>query len=397
MVPDDVLPLFAAARAAGGRALLVGGTVRDALRGAPSKDLDIEVHGLGVDTLLQVLGRFGSVNEVGRSFGVLKLRLAGWALDVGLPRRDSRVGTGHTGIRAEADPHLGVVEAARRRDLTINAIAWDPLARVFEDPFDGRGDLARGILRAVDPSTFGEDPLRALRVAQFAARFGFTVDPPLLELCRAMPLEELPAERIRGEVEKLLLKGAPPSVGWRVARAMGAWARVLPGWDEVPPALDRVAAADVAPLPRRLALLLAAACGGLDEAGALGVLDRLWIHRVEGYRVREQVCFLVRHRAAPVATDEALLRLADEGELLLLGILRGDADLLDRAHHLGVSTAPLPPLLHGRDLVALGVPHGPAMGGWLARVREAQLRGLLRSRSEAVEWLRGQMSAGGFP
>ncbi len=397
MVPPSVLPLFEAARAAGGRALLVGGTVRDALRGNPSKDLDIEVHGIEVDTLLQLLRGFGPVNEVGRSFGVLKLRRGNHDLDVSLPRRDSRVGTGHRGIRADADPHLGVVEAARRRDLTVNAIAYDPLTGAFEDPFDGRGDLARGVLRAVDARTFGEDPLRALRVAQFAARFGYRVDPPLLELCRAMPLAELPAERIRGEVEKLLLRGDPPSVGWEVAREMGAWKKVLPEWDRLPEGLDRVAAAPVTPAPRRLALMLAAACGGGGVPEAVSVLDRLWVHRIDGYRVREQVLFLVGHRHDHVDTDTACLRLADEGELALLAILRDDAALADRAARLGVSHTPLPALAQGRDLARIGIEQGPEMGRWLALVREAQLSGQLHSTEEAIEWVRGRMSAGGFP
>jgi len=386
MVPATALPLFEAVATVGGRALLVGGSVRDALRGEPSKDLDIEVHGLPVETLRAVLRRFGAVNEVGRSFGVLKLSFAGLDLDVSVPRRDSRVGTGHRGIQAEADPWLGEAEAARRRDLTINAIAWDPLAQVFVDPFGGREDLGAGVLRAVDPTTFGEDPLRALRVAQFAGRFGFRVDPSLAGLCASMPLAELPAERIRGEVEKLLTRGRPPSVGWEAARTMGAWAKVLPEWDACPPALDRVAD-EVVSGPRRLALLYAAACGMGDGAAAEAVLDRLWVHRVEGYRVREQVLFLVEHRATPVPDDPTCRRLADHGDLDLLARLRGDAELRDRAQRLGVLGGPLAPLLAGRDLTRRGIPPGPRLGELLARVREAQLDGVVASPEAATAWL----------
>ena len=103
MIPPSLSPLFRACRDAGGRALLVGGTVRDALLGSPGKDLDIEVHGLPLDAVLAVLRRFGQVNEVGRAFGVLKLRVEGLELDVSLPRRDTRAGVGHKGIRATAD------------------------------------------------------------------------------------------------------------------------------------------------------------------------------------------------------------------------------------------------------------------------------------------------------
>ena len=117
---------------------------------------------------------------------------------------------------------------SRRRDLTVNAIAWDPLLRVYEDPFQGRADLDARRLRAVDRDTFGEDPLRALRVAQFAARFDFGVAPELEALCAAMPLEELPSERVRGEVEKLILKGKRVCRGWDLAWRTGMWRVFFP-------------------------------------------------------------------------------------------------------------------------------------------------------------------------
>lgn len=392
VLPEAVLAVFRDCRKEGARALLVGGVVRDALRGVPAKDLDIEVHGLSLDALRRLLRRHGQVNEVGRSFGVLKLRLPGddAEIDVSVPRRDSRVGVGHRGIQADADPFLGVLEAARRRDLTINAIAYDPLAGAFEDPFAGRRDLRDGVLRAVDAATFVEDPLRALRVAQFAARFDFAVAPDLEELCAAMPLQELPPERVRGEVEKLLLKAPRPSVGWAFARRTGMWAKLLPEWDHPAPSLDRCAALPVAEAPRRLALMLGAAGEGLDVAATERVLDRLWVHRVDGWPVRRQVLFEAAQLAAARAglDDTRLRRLADHGEIELLCLLAQRPDLLDRARALGVAREPLPPLLLGRHVTRLGVEPGPRMGEWLARVREEQLEGRLRTREEAVEWLR---------
>lgn len=403
-VPDAVRRILEACHAAGGRALLVGGYVRDALLGSPNKDVDIEVHELPLEGLVAALRPLGKLNEVGRSFGVLKLRLhrpgelGEHEIDVSLPRRDSREGPGHRGIRAAADPFLGVVEAARRRDLTINAIAFDGLTGTFVDPFDGRSDLEAGLLRAVDPTTFGEDPLRALRVAQFAARFEFAVDPALAELCAEMPLHELPAERIRGEVEKLLLRAARPSVGWDVALRTGAWAKVLPEWEVCPPGLDRCAGEAVAPPQRRLALMLAAACEGLDEAATTRVLDRLWVHRVGGYPVRKQVLFLVAQRArveGGLVSDTLCRRLAELGEVELLAQLVGSPELATRAAYLGVARQPLPPLLGGRDLTALGIGAGPRMGSLLDALREAQLEGEVRSTEEARAWMRARMEDGG--
>src|SRR5260221_9603152 len=191
-----------AVREAGGRALVVGGWVRDRLMGHPSKDIDLEVFGVDAERLKEILRAFGSVNTVGESFTVYKVA----GLDVSLPRRESKTGRGHRGFTVSGDPALPLREAARRRDFTINAIAWDPLTDDYIDPFDGRGDLERRLLRAVDPATFGDDSLRVLRAVQFAARFEFALEQGTAALCRSIPLDDLPAERIWGELEKLFVQ-----------------------------------------------------------------------------------------------------------------------------------------------------------------------------------------------
>ena len=398
MYDDSFLRLARALRDAGGRALVVGGSVRDARLGTPGKDLDVEVHGLSLDTLRAVLRRFGRVDEVGRSFGVLKLRLGGEELDISVPRRDSKVGGGHKGIRAEPDPFLGVVEAARRRDLTLNAMAEDPLTGELVDPFGGASDLAAGVLRAVDAHTFGEDPLRALRVVQFAGRFAFRVDAELATLCRAMPLDELPAERIAGEIEKLLLRAPRPSAGWAAGHAVDAWRRVLPALDRpCPPELDALAArCTEARLRRGRRLAVMLACAGGTEGGTLDTLDRLRVHRIDGVRVRDTALALARGRArveacwsdpaGPAVSDTDLRRMAEDGDLDLLGIWLGAIEdargggarheaLLARAERLGVRWGPLPVLVTGADAVTAGYVPGRAMGAALAAVREAQLEG----------------------
>src|SRR6185503_2830457 len=171
---DAAIRLAETVRAAGGRALVVGGWVRDRLRGVPSKDLDVEVFGLSQDRLVDVLRPLGRVEAVGQSFPVYKLTgFSDGDVDVALPRRESKRGRGHKAFEVQGDPDMSIAEAARRRDFTINAIGWDPLTDACEDPFDGRSDLARGVLRAVDLTTFGDDSLRVLRAVQFAARFDF--------------------------------------------------------------------------------------------------------------------------------------------------------------------------------------------------------------------------------
>ena len=208
-----------AVRDAGGRALVVGGWVRDHLLGARSKDVDIEVSGLAVDRLESVLAGFGNVHAVGRAFGVF--RVGGIDVDFSLPRRDSKRGPGHRGFDVTPDPSLDFAQAARRRDLTVNSIGIDPLTGEVLDPHGGRRDLERRVLRATDPERFPEDPLRGLRVAQLAARLEMEPDEELVALCRTLDLGELSGERVFDELAKLLLRAARPSIGFRFLEDTG--------------------------------------------------------------------------------------------------------------------------------------------------------------------------------
>lgn len=204
--------------AAGGRALVVGGTVRDALLGIPAKDLDVEVFGVEPQRLLELLGARFRLDLVGRDFGVVKLR--GLPIDVSIPRRESKRGLGHRGFEIHADPHLSLAEAARRRDFTINAMSWEPLGGTLVDPFGGARDLAARRLRHVSEK-FVEDPLRVLRGVQLAARFELAADPATVALCRTIDPEGLPHERVFDEWRKLLLRGRVPSRGLDLLRASG--------------------------------------------------------------------------------------------------------------------------------------------------------------------------------
>ena len=156
MPVETARAIATAARDAGGRALVVGGWVRDRLLGHPSKDLDLEIFGIPQENLAALLGRFGRIEAVGQSFPVYKLIITGEGdIDIALPRRESKRGRGHKGFEVHGDPGMSIRQAARRRDFTINAISWDPLSDTYEDPFDGQADLHRRVLRAVDPQTFG--------------------------------------------------------------------------------------------------------------------------------------------------------------------------------------------------------------------------------------------------
>ena len=434
--------LAAAARHAGGRALCVGGFVRDKLLGRASKDLDMEVFGIAAEALLPLLRTLGRVEPVGAAFPVYKLG----AIDVALPRRESKTGRGHKGFTVEGDPSMAFEDAARRRDFTINAIAWDPLSGEYLDPFQGRKDLDRRVLRLVDPRTFADDSLRVLRALQFAARFELTIDPDTARICASIPLDDLPSERIWGEFEKLLLQAERPSIGFALARELRVVHQLLPEmeplydcrqdpewhpegnvWIHTLMVIDKARQLngdlDRAPLA---AIMLGAVCHDLGKpattavidgrvkspnheamgvAPATTILDRFNMNTLDGFDVRGQVLGLVTEHLRPMAffkaretvTDGAFRRLAQKVDLELLArFARADCLgragtfdcsamgwFIERARSLGVEHKPPAPILLGRHLIELGVEPGPRMGEILKAVYELQLDSVVTTLDEA--------------
>lgn len=205
-----MLNIAHAVRDAGGRALIVGGGVRDRLLGAHAgHDTDIELFGIDETAATRVLAAFGRVIPVGRAFGVL--RVAGLDIDFSLPRVTSS-SAGMRGDLTQAIPDLDFANAARRRDLSINAMGLDPLTEEILDPLGGRDDLRQGRLRAADATLFGEDPLRGLRVARFAARLQMRADDELKALCAQLDLNAVAPERVFDEWRKLLRQAQVPSL-----------------------------------------------------------------------------------------------------------------------------------------------------------------------------------------
>src|SRR4051812_40723057 len=196
-------------------AYLVGGCVRDWLLGIPHKDYDIEVFNLSYETLSAALSRWGKVDLVGRSFGVVKLTTPSkLTFDFSIPRRDSKVAPGHKGFEIEFDHSITPKEAAARRDYTINSLMFDPREERVLDFFGGQNDLKNGILRHTS-SAFPEDPLRVLRGMQFAGRFELKAAPETIALARQIKEThgELAKERVREEWFKWAEKSRAPSLG----------------------------------------------------------------------------------------------------------------------------------------------------------------------------------------
>ncbi len=198
-------------------AYLVGGCVRDALLGLPGKDFDVEVFGASYERLGSALRRWGRVDFVGQSFGVVKLTTgSGVAYDFAIPRRDRKVAVGHKGFAVEFDAEITPPEAASRRDFTINALMFDPRRDEVLDFFGGQSDLRDRLLRHTS-GAFGEDPLRVLRGMQFASRFNLRPAPETVALCREIKasFRELAVERVGDEWFKWAAKAVLPSAGLR--------------------------------------------------------------------------------------------------------------------------------------------------------------------------------------
>ena len=214
LIPDTLRTILADLDRSGHRALVVGGAVRDALLSIPHKDLDIEVYGIAYDRLADTLGRYGRVDLVGKSFGVVKLTLSpGGHWDFSVPRRDSKTGLGHRDFESTFDPTITPKEAASRRDFTINAMAYDPVTEELLDFFGGRQDLNHGILRATS-SAFSEDPLRVLRGMQFACRFNLRVEAETAAMCRSIADQyaTIAIERVAEEFMKWAEKAPHPGL-----------------------------------------------------------------------------------------------------------------------------------------------------------------------------------------
>jgi tRNA nucleotidyltransferase (CCA-adding enzyme) len=403
----EVLRLCETVRKAGGRAMLVGGTVRDRLLGLECEDFDVEVYGLEPEHLRKVLEHIGRVNTVGEHFSVYKLvffspRTEGqpgerFEIDVSVPRRESKSGRGHRGFVIEGDPAMTFEEATRRRDFTINAILYDPLSDETVDPYRGSEDLRNRVLRAVASDTFIEDSLRVLRAVQLAARFEMTIEPRTVDLCLTIDLSDLPRERILGEIQKWLMLAARPSIGLAAALELGVLDKLFPqigalagagsagkpspaddAFEYTKRALDE-AAKEARSLSNseRITVMLSTLChdlgrpGGDPKQSATGnaaveltrsVLSTLGLYGMGGYDVRSQVLSLVRERRRP---SELYKRSAEniDGEFRRLAG-RVDCDLLYRVAKAWAVAESSPSDVIGVDWFidrarALGVEHGP--------------------------------------
>ena len=430
---------------AGGRAVLVGGCVRDALLGQEAKDADLEVFGIEPGMLEKLVAGVYPVIVVGRSFGVLKVK--GLELDVSVPRRERKTGPRHTDFEVNADPGMTFHDAAGRRDFTINAISWDPLTKELIDPFKGADDLRARVLRHTT-ERFAEDPLRVLRAMQFAARFEFAVAPETVALCATLTMDGLSAERVFEEWQKLLVKGKRPSVGLEFLRACG-WVKFFPElaaligcvqdaewhpegdvWTHTLHCLDAFATRRTGDAWEDLVVGLAVLChdfgkpattvktteGRIRSLGheaaaeepARAFLARMTQHKDLVESVLPLVLCHMRPRELMLggAGDGAIRRLAkkigridrlarvDEADRWGRPPLKPDEPgagewLMQRAAKLAVADQVPEPIVLGRHLIAMGMQPGPRFKELLNACYEAQLDGKFTDLAGGEEFLRG--------
>ncbi len=402
----------------GGRAFVVGGYVRDEVLSTmgnkiENKDIDLEVYGLSPETLHDILSLFGGTNMIGASFGVLKVG----EIDVSLPRRDSKSGHGHTGFTVTYDPYMEYRDAARRRDFTMNSLLFDPLSGAIIDEYGGVDDIRAHIIRAVDSVLFGDDPLRALRAAQFAGRFGFTIDEKTKELCRTMPLHELSRERVTEEWFKLLLKSRTPSLGLEAMKELSILEKLHPEyykhiaqvphvWDRVKKFVDHSAEYIANGIVSRdpFSVLICAVCCLFDSSYLQRFLHEFVFSRDRFLSIMKLAQHVDYACKREIVSDSEILKISvslnpatiSDVEILWRAYAKTECpsrmtvvdDCINRAKLLGVMSSPVFPLVSGRDIIPLGVGAGPLLGDMLERVFEAQLDRRFFTKEEGIEYFK---------
>ena len=435
------------AQAAGGRAYCVGGCVRDALLGVEPKDVDVEIYGLEADKIEKILSKKFRFEIVGKSFGVWILK--GLEIDVSMPRTERKTGAGHKAFKIEGDPFLPVKDACARRDFTINAILYDILSGEIIDPFGGRDDLQKKILRHTS-ERFREDPLRVLRAMQFAARFNMQVAPETVEICSKIEMENLPEERIFEEWKKLILKGEEISRGLFFLRDCGwiKYFKELADMDKCPQdprwhpegdvythtahCMDSFAKKRIGDEREDLIVGLGVLCHDMgkpkcttvDKDGAIhsyghdivgGKVARRFLERLTREKsIVEEVAPLVERHMAILdlwrskAGDGAIRRLAGKVGRIDRLVRIDDADrngrppiepedspqglwILKRAEELAIKDSAPKPLLLGRHLIALGLAPSARFKEILSAAYEAQLDGEFFDVEGAVEYAKKKL------
>ncbi len=402
-LPDRILNFSNSISEAGGTAYVAGGCVRDHLLGIESKDIDLEIHNLAPERLVEIIKRFKPYKAVGKSFGVWKLlpvTQTDLEVDVALPQQNG-----------QPAPFIGTQAACTRRDLTINSMLWNIEAQELEDPFHGSDDLQNRLLKATHDEHFAEDPLRVFRVAQFAGRLQCDVDPNLQTLCQTLTAQSsfatLPKERVLIELEKGWFKSLHPEVATKWMVVLRALPEYIPifktlsveQWQRT---FNRIkyAGSKRSTLSKghSMGLFWAMLTSEFTDSERTLIFDHLNIERFHGFPIRrafdqihslvsqiaEQSSRIVQNHIGEHIRPTFVYDVAD-------GVLLGQSQYVrenrQQSAERGILHTGLPRLLSGEDLLQLGL-KGAELGKWMQQIRKEQLDERIQSRASALNWIK---------
>lgn len=435
----------------GGKVYFVGGYVRDKFLNKSNKDIDVEIYGLSMDKLKNLLSKFGEVMEVGASFGILMVK--GYDIDFALPRTENSTGSKHTDFEVAVSSDLNIEDATKRRDFTMNAILQEVLTGKYIDLYGGIEDIKNKKIRYVDKTTFKEDELRIFRACQFASRFNFTIDEEVKEVAKTFNFKTLSKERIFEELNKALLKSEKPSIAFNSLFEMGVIEKLFPElhalkgctqsethhpegdvWNHTMMVLDECSRLkNEAKNP--LNLMYAALCHDLGKPDT-------WESREEG-----KITFHTHEEVGIPLAEQFMRRLTNEAQLInyvknmteyhMLGhkimevkdstlrklftkidiselMLFAEADELGRGREESFDYTPvktanvervnslsrgsfgkIEPYFNGSDLIAMGYTQGEMLGKALKEAYMSQLNGLDKENIESM--LKNKISPRGKP
>lgn len=397
-------------RDAGLNPLLVGGSVRDNFLNLQSKDVDIEVYGGNTEQVIKALRKTGKVDEVGKSFGVLKVRIGDDDIDVSLPRTDNKLGEGHRGFEITVDPDLTPERASQRRDYTINALMYDPHHHVIIDPNNGLEDMKLKQLRHVS-AAFDEDPLRVLRGVQMASRFGFTIAPETVEKAKTLKHEfaALSNERVRIEFQKLYSKGKDTRLGLKALQQTG-WDECFPGLAEVnnEDLWRKVQRVDNVKLSgkERQVYLSAVVAGSMAKWRQEEFLLKTVNNDTDRGEIRKLIAVQkpaklgatrMRQWSQELGNGVTFETWCNYQEFI--GNKKDAANIRSKAEKLGLLHGPEADLVVGKDIIAMfpEVKPGKWVGNLMAKARDRQYENVFRTKEDGLEWMRKNYTAETLP
>ncbi|MCT7547539.1 CCA tRNA nucleotidyltransferase [Aliarcobacter butzleri] len=337
--------------------MLVGGCVRDSFLNKKIKDYDVEIFNFdSLEILEKSLKKFGNVNLVGKSFGVLTLKIDEYDFDFSLPRIEKKVGNSHQDFEVSTNANLSFKEAAKRRDFTINAIGYDYFKNEILDPFGGMNDLKNKIIKHIDDKTFVEDSLRVYRSVQFASRFEFKIDENTKILCKKIvssgELKFLPKERVFEELKKLFLKSKKPSLGLNLLKEFNIMniEQNLEEIDNLAFILKDKNYDDF----RKLYLFFSCLCKGMNENETFSFIknltdDKKFIKNIlilNETNLTNDIKILKRLSLKLKLEDLIVLNQAFKNEISL--------EVFEILKSLDILNSPIKPLVLGKDLIKLG-------------------------------------------